>query len=84
MRNKWTKKKIKLFNKKVTEHLDTLLRDIETGTATAEDAIVESCGSLIAVVLLGFDVNEIVRISEESANKLLNEMEKDELTNESE
>ena len=84
MRNKWTKKKIKLFNKKVTEHLDTLLRDIETGTATAEDAIVESCGSLIAVVLLGLDVDELIKISKEAANKLLDEMDKDELTNKSE
>jgi len=76
--------KIKLFNKKVTEHLDTLLRDIESGNATAEDVLVESCGSLIAAVLLGLDVNELIRISEEAANKLLDEMDKDELTNESE
>lgn len=76
--------KIKLFNKKVTEHLDTLLRDIESGNATAEDVLVESCGSLIAAVLLGLDVDELIRISEEAANKLLDEMDKDELTNESE
>ena len=76
--------KIKLFNKKVTERLDTLLRDIESGNATAEDVLVESCGSLIAAVLLGLDVNELIRISEEAANKLLDEMDKDELTNESE
>ena len=76
--------KIKLFNKRVTEHLDTLLRDIESGNATAEDVLVESCGSLIAAVLLGLDVNELIRISEEAANKLLDEMDKDELTNESE
>lgn len=76
--------KIKLFNKRVTEHLDTLLRDIESGNATVEDVLVESCGSLIAAVLLGLDVNELIRISEEAANKLLDEMDKDELTNESE
>ena len=76
--------KIKLFNKRVTEHLDTLLRDIESGNATAEDVLVESCGSLIAAVLLGLDVDELIRISEEAANKLLDEMDKDELTNESE
>jgi len=76
--------KIKLFNKRVTEHLDILLRDIESGNATVEDVLVESCGSLIAAVLLGLDVNELIRISEEAANKLLDEMDKDELTNESE
>ena len=76
--------KIKLFNKKVTERLDTLLRDIESGNATVQDVLVETCGSLIAAVLLGLDVNELIRISEEAANKLLDEMDKDELTNESE
>ncbi len=76
--------RMKTINSKASAHLDSLLGSLENNSMTVDDVIAQACGVIIALILMGIDPDEIVEVSEQAANLLMDKMDEDELTNQTE
>lgn len=75
--------RVKYVNDKSALHLQDYLEQLENGELTEDDLLACAYGSMITIALLGFNLNAVLADAIAAADKLIDLLEKEELTSSS-